>query len=97
MGDEDDSDDIEVIRAQIRKFPDKEFYPGLFDDMARVKEQLAARAASRHRPRRPGGLYAARADLSLKASLIQQWRRRQARLKPLAMNRANDNPGPERK
>jgi hypothetical protein len=95
MGGDDDSDDIEIIRSQILKNPDKEFYPGLFDDVRKVNEELAARAAKRKR-KRPGGLYQARAELSLKAHLIQQWRRRQQRLKPMQDARANDNSQPRK-
>ena len=96
MSSDDESDDIEIIRSQILKFPNKEFYPGLFDDLRKVKEELAARAAQRKR-QRPGGLYQARADLSLKAHLIQQWRRRQQRLKPMQHSQANDNSKPDQK
>lgn len=96
MSSDDESDDIEIIRRQILKFPDKEFYPGLFDDLRRVSEELSARAAQRKR-QRPGGAYQQRANLSLKAHLIQQWRRQQQRLTAMRHHQANDNSQPGKK
>ena len=89
---DDDSEDIDIIQSQILKSPGREFYPGMFEDVGRVIAELTARAAGRNRPQ--AGLFLQqRRELSIKAHLIQQWRRDQQRRK-----QAGDGapPGPQK-
>ena len=95
MVDEEDLPSPAQIEAEILKFPDREPYPGFFEDFRRVKAMMAEQRAMGLGPKAKPGPYDAEAldalrervaDTTLKVVLVLEYFRQK-----LLAKQANDN------